>query len=164
MKKNLMSKGVDHTSMLSIFREVVSKSGIKENENLFFCGCQGPCYAMASFLCFGIRDLNLNLYFATDADIHRLWKLEYVKDLGIIATRKGEPVQAKVVVLMSGLVQVPFQNILKFIDHGLAKNGIIVGETVVPGLFEGKDWDKKIPFNFIFEFEMKNPNAFEVEG
>jgi hypothetical protein len=53
---------------------------------------------------------------------------------------------------------------LKFIDQGLAKNGIIIGETVVPGLFEGTDWDKKISFNFIFEFEMKNPTAFEVEG
>ena len=164
MKKILLSKGMDHTSMFSIFRELVLKSGIKENENLIFCGCQGPCYAMASFFCFGIRDLNLNLYFATDADLHRLWKLDYVKDLGIVATRKGDPVQAKVIVLMSGLVQVPFQNILKFIDHALAKDGIMIGETVAPGLFEKMDWDKKIPFRFIFEFEMRNPTAFEVEA
>ncbi len=163
MKKVLLSKGADHTSMFSIFREVILKTGIKENENLFFCGCQGPCYVVATFLSFGIRDLNLNLYFATDADIHRLWKLEFSKDLGIMAIQKEEPVQAKVAILMSGLVQVPFQNILKFIERDLAKNGIIIGETVIPGLFEGNDWDKKIPFNFIFEFEMKNPAAFALE-
>ena len=163
MKKVLMSKGVDHTSMFSIFREVILKTGIKENENLFFCGCQGPCYAMATFLSFGIRDLNLNLYFAADADIRRLWKLEFSENLGIVATHREEPVQAKVAILMSGLVQVPFQNILKFIERDLAKNGIIIGETVVPGLFEGNDWDKEIPFNFIFEFEMKNPTAFALE-
>lgn len=164
MKKNLMSRGPDHTSMLSIFRELVVKSGIKEKENLCFCGCEGPCYAMATFFCFGIRDLNLNLYFATDADIFRLWKLEVVKDLGIIATRKEESIRAKVLVLMSGLVQVPFGNILKFMDHGLAKDGIIIGETVIPGLFEEKNWDKRIPFNFIFEFEMINPASFQVES
>ncbi len=39
----------------------------------------------------------------------------------------------------------------------------MIGETVIPGLFEGNDWDKKIPFNFIFEFEMKNPTAFTLE-
>ncbi len=163
MKKVLMSRGADHTFMFSIFRELIVKTGIKEKENLFFCGCQGPCYAVATFLSFGIRDLNINLYFATDADIHRLWKLEFSKDLGIMATRKEEPVQAKVAILMSGLVQVPFQNILNFIDQGLTKNGMIIGETVVPGLFEEKGWDKKIPLHFIFEFEMTNPTAFALE-
>ncbi len=75
-----------------------------------------------------------------------------------------EPVQAKVATLMSGLLQVPFQNVVNFIDQRLAKNGIIIGETVVSGLFEEKGWDKKIPFNFIFEFEMRNPTAFALEA
>ena len=164
MRKKIISKGTDYTYMLPIFREVLLKSGMREKDNLIFAGCQGPCYSMATFLSFGIRDLNLNLYFAVDADIQQLWKLEYIKNLGVVASRKEDPVKAKGVILMSGLMSVPFKNILKFIKESLLGGGILIGETVAPGLFEEKGWDKQIPFNYLFEFSMENPTSFEVEG
>ena len=164
MRKKIISKGTDYTYMLPIFREVLLKSGMREKDNLIFAGCQGPCYSMATFLSFGIRDLNLNLYFAVDADIQQLWKLEYIKNLGVVASRKEDPVKAKGVILMSGLMRVPFKNILKFIKESLLGGGILIGETVAPGLFEEKGWDKQIPFNYLFEFSMENPTSFEVEG
>ena len=164
MRKKIISKGTDYTYMLPIFREVLLKSGMREKDNLIFAGCQGPCYSMATLLSFGIRDLNLNLYFAVDADIQQLWKLEYIKNLGVVASRKGDPVKAKGVILMSGLMSVPFKNILKFIKESLLGGGILIGETVTPGLFEEKGWDKQIPFNYLFEFSMENPTSFEVEG
>lgn len=164
MRKKIISKGTDYTYMLPIFREVLLKSGMREKDNLIFAGCQGPCYSMATLLSFGIRDLNLNLYFAVDADIQQLWKLEYIKNLGVVAYRKENPVKAKGVILMSGLMSVPFKNILKFIKESLLGGGILIGETVAPGLFEEKGWDKQIPFNYLFEFSMENPTSFEVEG
>jgi hypothetical protein len=195
--KKIISKGLDHTEMLSIFREVLLRSGIRKKDNLIFVGCQGPCYSMATLLSFGLRDLNLNLYFAPDADIQQLWRLEYVKNLGVVATQKENPVnpvrnssgalnpagiilkcdpaaeqrgiisngvKAKVLIIMSGLVMVPFEKVLKFVNEALEKGGVIIGETVVPGLFEDKGWDKQIPFNYLFEFSMKNPTSFEVDG
>ena len=162
MKKKLISEGKDYTYMLTIFREIILKSGIKENENLIFSGCQGTCYAMATFFCFGIRDLKLHTYFVLDSDINQLWRLEYVKNLGVIATRKENPIKAKVIVLMSGLMRVPFHNTLRLIDDALASDGIIIGETVVPGLFEKAKWDKEISFDYIFEFSMEKPSSFEV--
>jgi hypothetical protein len=161
--KKIISKGLDHTEMLSIFREVLLRSGIREKGNLIFAGCQGPCYSMATLLSFGLRDLNLNLYFAADADIQQLWRLEYIKNLGVVATQKENPIKAKVLIIMSGLVMVPFEKVLKFVNEALEKGGVIIGETVVPGLFEEKGWDKQIPFKYLFEFSMKNPTSFEVE-
>ena len=123
---------------------------------------------MATFFSFGIRDLKLNLYFATDADMSRLYKLEYQRGLGLVA-RKHEapqeaPVKAGVIVLMSGLTEIPFDHVLKFVDRALAKGGVVIGETVVAGLFEEKGWTEKILFNYIFEFAMRNPTAYELEG
>jgi hypothetical protein len=176
--KKMISKGLDHNEMLSIFREVLLRSGIREKENLMFAGCQGPCYSMATLFSFGLRDLNLNLYFAPDADIEQLRRLEYIENLGVVATQRKNPfspaaqqrdiisdgVKAKVLIIMSGLVMVPFKKVLKFVNEALEKGGVIIGETVVPGLFEEKGWDKQIPFNYLFEFSMKNPTSFEVEG
>ena len=164
MKKKILSKGADYTYMLPVFREVILKSGIKEQGALIFAGCQGPCYSMATLLSFGIRDLNLNLYFAVEADVQQLWRLEYIKNLGMVATRKENPIKAEGIMIMSGLIRVPFENILKFIRDALGDGGIIIGETVEPGLFEEKGWDKQIPFNYLFEFSMEHPTSFEVEG
>jgi hypothetical protein len=168
MKKKILWSGPDHTYLMTIFRNLILKTGIREPENLIFAGCEGPCFSMATFFSFGIRDLNLNLYFAADADMGRLWKLEYQKDLGMVA-RKHEapheaPVKAGVIVLMSGLTEIPFDHVLTFVDNALTKDGIIIGETVVAGLFEEKRWTEKIIFNYIFEFSMRNPIAYELEG
>ena len=195
--KKVISKGLDHTELLSIFREVLLRNGIREKDNLIFAGCQGPCYSMATLLSFGLRDLNLNLYFAVDADIQQLWRLEYIKNLGVVATQKENPinpvrnssgalnptgtipkcdpaseqrgiisngVKAKVLIIMSGSVMVPFEKVLKFVSEALEEGGVIIGETVVPGLFEEKGWDKQIPFKYLFEFSMKHPTSFEVES
>ena len=164
MRKKIISKGTDYTFMLTIFREIILKSGLKEQGTLIFTGCQGPCYSMATLLSFGIRDLNLNLYFAVEADIEQLWRLEYIKNLGMVTTRKENPIKADGIIIMSGLTRVPFENILKFIRIALGDGGIIIGETVEPGLFEGKGWSKQIPFNYLFEFSMEQPTSFEVEG
>ena len=161
MAKKLLMKGRDSTNLLPVFREMILNSGIKEGENLIWAGCQGTCYGMATFLTFGIRDLNFNLYYAVDADVQKLWKLEYMKDLGIIAVKRENPVMAKVLILMSGLTRVPFQNVSKIIDDVLASDGLIIGETVVPGLFEKEKWSQ-IPFRYVFEFSMENPSSFEI--
>jgi hypothetical protein len=168
MKKKILGSGADHTTLMTIFRNLILKTGISESENLVFAGCEGPCFSMATFFSFGIRDLNLSLYFATDADMGRLYKLEHQRDLGMVA-RKHEapheaPVKAGVIVLMSGLTEIPFDRVLTFVDKALAKGGIIIGETVVAGLFEEKGWIEKIMFNYIFEFAMRNPTAYELEG
>ncbi len=162
--KKVISTGADYTYMLPIFRELVLKSGVKEQDNLIFAGCPGGCYAMSVYFGFGIRDLNLNLYFAANSDIHQLWRLEYVENLGIVAARTEEPVKARVIVLMAGLCKFPVDYILRFINDALASDGIIIGETVVPGLFEEQEWDKQITFDFLFEFSMKNPTSFEVDA
>jgi len=75
--KRVISVGEDYIHVQPIFRELVLKSGIKEEDNLIFAGCQGGCYSIATYLGFGLRDLNINLYFATNADARELWRLEY---------------------------------------------------------------------------------------
>ena len=164
MKKKILWSGPDHTHLLTIFRNLILKTGIRESETLVFAGCEGPCYSMATFFSFVIRDLKLNLYFATDADMGRLWRLEHQRDLGIVARKHEAPVKASVIVLMSGLTEIPFAHVLTFVDKALAKGGIIIGETVVAGLFEEKKWDEKIIFKYLFEFSMRNPTAYELEG
>ena len=162
MKKKIRSTGKDHTSMLPIFRELILESGIKEQDNLIFAGCSGPCYSMATFFGFGIRDLNVNLYFAVDSDISQLWRLDDVENLGIVAARVERPLKAKVIVLMSALCAMPIEPTLKLIQEALVSDGVIIGETVEPGLFQKQAWDKRIPFNFLFEFSMENPRSFEI--
>lgn len=162
MGKKLITVGKDYTDMLPIFRKLVLKAGVKKGDHLIWAGCPGTCYAMATFFSYGLRDLGLNLYFALEADLSRLWRLE-LKDMGIIPTKKEDPIRAKVIVLMSGLLRVPFENVLKFVRDGLASDGAIIGETVVPGLFEKNKWDEQIPFRFIFEFSIENPTSFEVK-
>jgi len=164
MKKKILWSGPDHTHLLTIFRNLIIKSGIKEQQHLIFAGCEGPCYSMATFFCFAIRDLKLNLYFATDADMGRLWRLEHQRDLGIVARKHEAPVKASVIVLMSGLTEIPFAHVLTFVDKALVKGGVIIGETVVAGLFEEKKWDEKIIFKYLFEFAMRDPTAYELEG
>ena len=163
MEKNIITAGNDYTFMLPIFRDLVLKSGAKEGDNLIWAGCPGTCYSMATFFSFGLRDLGLNLFFAVDADIKNLWRLENINKLGIMATEKAEPLKAEIMVLMSGLLRVPFENILDLIRVALADNGAIIGETVVPGLFEKEKWNETIPFRFLFEFSMESPTSFEVK-
>jgi hypothetical protein len=164
MKKKILWSGPDHTYVMTIFRNLILKTGIRESENLVFAGCEGPCFSMATFFSFGIRDLKLNLFFATDADMGRSYKLEHQRALGMVARKHEAPVKAGVIVLMSGLTEIPFDRVLAFVDRALEKDGIIIGETVVAGLFEEKGWTDKLLFNYIFEFAMRNPAAYELEG
>ena len=164
MKKKILWSGADHTTLMTIFRNLILKTGISESENLIFAGCEGPCFSMATFFSFGIRDLKLNLYFAADADMGRSYRLEHQRDLGMVARKHEAPVKAGVIVLMSGLTEIPFDRVLAFVDRALEKDGIIIGETVVAGLFEEKGWTDKLMFNYIFEFAMRNPTAYELEG
>ena len=164
MKKKILWSGADHTTLMTIFRNLILKTGISESENLIFAGCEGPCFSMATFFSFGIRDLNLNIYFVTDADTDRLYKLGHQRDLGMVARKHGAPVKGGVIVLMSGLTEIPFDRVLTFVDRALTKGGIIIGETVVANLFEEKGWTEKIMFNYLFEFAMRNPTAYELEG
>lgn len=178
-EKRLISVGKDYTEMLPMFRNLVLRSGAKKGDCLIWAGCPGTCYAMATFFSYGLRDLGLNLYFAVDADFHRLWRLQLIKEVGVIASKKEDlenPIKAKVLVLMSGLLRVPFENVLKLVREGLASDGTIIGETVVPGLFQKENWgetvvpglfqkekwDEQIPFRFIFEFSMEKPTSFEM--
>ena len=162
-ERKVLAIGKDHNDMLPIFRSLVEKTGVQKGDALIWAGCEGACYAMATFFSYFLNDLGINLYFATDADINRLWRLELRKDLGMIATTKEDPIKAKVIVLMSGLVNVPFDNVLALIQGGLADDGVIMGETVVPGLFEGLKWHEQIPLRFLFEFSMERPTALELE-
>jgi hypothetical protein len=158
----LVLEGKDHTEMLPIFRSVVIKSGAKKGDRLIWAGCAGPCYSMATFFSYGLRDLGLNLFFASDGDINRLWRLVFRKELGIVATKRESPLKAKVIVLMSGLMQAPIEPVLTLAREGLEDDGIIIGETVVRGLFEKAKWQEKIRFHFLFEFTMERPTALEV--
>jgi len=157
----IISEGRDHTDMLPLFRSLVVKSGAKKGDALIWAGCQGPCYSMATFFSYGLRDLGLGLFFAPDADIERLWRLEFHKDLGFVAKSKESPVRAKVLVLMSGLLKAPFENVLRLTREGLQEDGVIVGETVVRGLFGQAKWHEKIPIRYVFEFSMERPIALE---
>jgi hypothetical protein len=160
--RRVISAGKDHTDMFPIFRSLVLDSGAREGDLLIWAGCPGPCYAMATFFSFSLRDLGLNLYFAVDADINKSWRLEFQKDLGFVATKKENPIKAKIMILMSGLVTVPFENVMRLASDNLAPDGIIIGETVIPGLFENVKWHDQIPFRFVFEFSMERPTAFEI--
>jgi hypothetical protein len=162
-ERNVLAAGKDHTEMFPMFRSLVERAGAKEGDALIWAGCEGACYSMATFFSYVLRDLGLNLYFATDADMTRLWRLEYQEDRGIIATKKENPVKAMVIVLMSGLVHVPFENVLALVRDGLTEGGSIIGETVVPGLFETLKWHEQIPFRFLFEFSMVQPTAVEMK-
>ena len=159
-EKKQLSVGKDYTEMVPMFRDLVLKSGVKKGDSLMWAGCPGTCYAMSTFFSYGLRDLGLNLYFALDADTSKVFRLE-LKDTGIVATKKEKLIKAKVLVLMSGLVRVPFENVLRLVREGLAEGGIIIGETVVPGLFEKNKWDQKIPFRYLFEFSIERPSSFE---
>ncbi|MDP6179623.1 MAG: hypothetical protein QGG48_07010, partial [Desulfatiglandales bacterium] len=79
-----------------------------------------------------------------------------------IATKKEEPLKAEIIILMSGLLKVPFEKILNLTRVALTDEGAIIGETVVPELFEKEKWDERIPFRFIFEFSMVSPTSFEI--
>jgi len=162
MKKKMITGGGDYTSLVPIFRDIVVKSGVRPQESVIFSGCPGPCYSMATFFGFGIRDLDLNLYFAVNAEINHLWRMEYVEKLGVLATERAAPLKAKAIVLMSGLTRMPLEKTLSLIQEALDQNGVIIGETVDPGLFEKEGWDKQIPFNFLLEFSMYNPSTYEI--
>ena len=157
-----MSEGKDHTDMFPIFRSLVLSSGAKQGDLLIWAGCPGHCYAMATFFSFSLRDLGLDLCFAVDADVDKSWRLELQKDLGFVAMKKGRPSQAKIIVLMSGLVTVPFENVLRLVRENLAHDGTVIGETVIPCLFENVKWRDQIPFRFAFEFSMERPTALEM--
>jgi hypothetical protein len=160
--RSVLAEGKDHTEMSPIFRSLVERTGVREGDALIWAGCEGACYSMATFFSYVLRDLGLNLYFATDADMTRLWRLEFKEGLGVVATKKEHPVKAKAIVLMSGLVHVPFGNVLALVRDGLTEGGSIIGETVVPGLFETLRWHEQIPFRFLFEFSMLQPTAIEI--
>ena len=161
-ERRVLSVGKDHTDMLPIFRSLVEKTGAKAGDALIWAGCEGACYAMATFFGYCLKDLGLNQYFATDGDLNRLWRLEVVRDLGMVASKKENSISAKVIVLMSGLANVPFENVLTLVRDGLAEGGTIIGETVVPGLFESLKWHELIPIRFLFEFSMERPTAIEM--
>ncbi|MCX8022355.1 MAG: DUF2124 family protein [Syntrophorhabdaceae bacterium] len=161
-ERRILLEGKDHNDMLSLFRSLIEISGIKEGESLIWAGCPGPCYSMATFFSCGIKDKNLNIFFAGDGDIKRLWQLEDLGDVGVTATKKVDPVQAKIIVIMSGLVHAPFGNVERLIKEGLAEGGVIIGETVIPHLFEDIRWTERIPFRYIFEFTMKEPKVIEI--
>jgi hypothetical protein len=162
-ERKVLAIGKDHTDMLPIFRLLVEKAGAKKGDALIWAGCEGACYAMATFFSYFLNDLGINLYFATDGDINRLWRLELREGVGMIATTKENPIKAEVIVLMSGLANVPFDNVLDLIQKGLADGGVIIGETVIPGLFEGLKWHEQIPLRYLFEFSMERPTALELE-
>ena len=163
-KRTLLAAGKDHTDMLPVFKSLIEKAGARRGEALIWAGCEGACYAMATFFSYFLCDLGLELYFATDADLNRLRRLEVRPDVGVVAAEKVPPVKGKIVVLMSGLVNVPFENVLRLVSDGLADDGVVIGETVVPRLFESEKWHEKIPMRFVFEFEMVRPAAFEIEA
>ena len=162
MNKKVISQGKDYTFMLPMLRTLVQKCRAKEDANLIWAGCPGTCYAMATFFSYGIRDLKLNLYFAVDADINNLWHLECNEEVGIIATRKAGSVKANIIILMSGLMKVPFENTLNLVRNSLEEGGKIIGESVVPNIYEREKWDEKISFSYHFEFTMENPRSYEV--
>jgi hypothetical protein len=161
-ERRVLSMGKDHTDMFPVFRSLVEKTGAKKGDALIWAGCEGACYAMATFFSCYLQDVGLGIYFATDADLSRLWRVKPVRGLGMVATEKVDPIKAKVIVLMSGLVNVPFENVLALIYNGLVNGGVIIGETVVPGLFESLKWHEKIPIRYLFEFSMERPTALEL--
>jgi hypothetical protein len=163
MRKSVLYQGKNYQDLLPGFREIILKSSITTNGRLVFGGCVGPCYAMATLLCFGIRDLGLNLFFAVNADLQQLTRLEYDRNLGIMSTNRQAPLKADAVVIMSGLCLLPIEKTRAFIKDGLIEEGIVIGEAPAHRFFEQNGWDKQIHFNFLFEFSMQNPTAFEID-
>ena len=139
-ERKILSRGTDHTDMFAIFRFLVERSGVNKGDALIWAGCEGACYATATFFGYCLEGLGLNQYFATDGDL----------------------IRAKVIVLMSGLANVPFENVLTIVRDGLAEDGLVIGETVVPGLFESLKWHEQVPIRFLFEFSMAKPTAIEM--
>ena len=162
MEKTAISTGQDFTSVLPVFRELILGTGIQPHDNLIFAGCPGPCYSMATFFGFGVRDLGLSLFFAADAAVDRLWKLGCNEELGMAAVGRSAPVKAKVIVLMSGLCSMPVEHALKLIESALTNDGMLVGEAPALGFFEDREWDREIHFDFLFEFSMVDPSSFRV--
>ena len=162
MKKEVISVGEDYTQTLPIFRDLILKSGARKKDNLIFAGCPGPCFSMATFFSSALGDLDLTQHFAADSDIDQLWRLDYMENLGITASRKVPPLKAKVLILMSGLCAIPVERTIAFIREALLAEGVIIGEAPAPGLFEAQGWAEKIPFHFLFEFTMKRPTSYKV--
>lgn len=157
--RKVISRCDDHTAMLSVFRELILSFGLERGDTVIFSGCPGPCYSMATFFAFAIRDLGLTIHFAVDSDYDRIWQLEYVSDLGMVVSKKVIASKAKLIVLMSGLASVPFQKTLDLVRNTLLPGGLTIGETVTPGLFETLGWDQLIPLNGLYEFEIRNPTG-----
>ena len=164
MKKKRVFTGKDYTFMQPVFKELLLRTGVIERDNIIFTGCPGACYSMATYLSFTLEGLKLNLYYCVSCNTKQIWKLRHIQDLGVVATQKVKAVKAKVVVLMSGLCRIPFEDILKFVDNTLLSSGKIIGDTVVPGLFEQQEWDKHIHFDYIFEYETVNPTSYEIHS
>jgi hypothetical protein len=162
MEKRLITTGRDYTRVMPVFRDLIVRSGIREGENLLFAGCPGACYSMATLLGFGLRDLDLNLFFAVDADIRQLWRLEQSQDLGVRAAGKAEPIKGRVIVIMSGLCTLPIEKATDFIEKSLGSEGVLVGEAPAPDFFEERGWIGKIPFHYLFEFSMENPTSYDL--
>jgi hypothetical protein len=161
-ERKALLDGKDHMDMFPLFRSLLASAGVKKGDTVIWAGCEGYCYSMATFFSYAILDLGLRIYFASEADIDKLWRLELMPGRGVAATEKAPPLKANVLVLMSGLVSVPFENVLNLVKGFLADDGVIVGETVVPGLFESLGWHDKIPFRFLFEFSMVHPAVAEM--
>lgn len=162
MDKTTIATGQDFTSVLPLFRELILEAGARPQDNLIFAGCPGPCYSMATFFAFAIRDLGLNQFFAADAEIERLWTLEWDETLGMAAGGIASPVRARVIVLMSGLCTLPVSRTERLIGSALTADGVLVGEAPALGFFEEREWHRKIPLDFLFEFAMAGPTSFRV--
>ncbi len=161
-EREVLSVGKDHTDMLPVFRSLILMTDAAPGDPLVWAGCPGPCYSMATFFSYGLRDLGLKLLFAADGDMDRLWRLECHKDLGMVVSGRESPVRAKVLVLMSGLMKAPFEPVLRLTREGLRQDGVVIGETVVEGLFEREKWHEKIRFHYLFEFSMQRPTTLAV--
>lgn len=160
MGKLVRAQGETYKEMLPLFRELVLESGLRKGDRVLWSGCPGTCYAMATFYSFGIRDLGFGIFFSVDSSLDEIWRLEYRDHVGVMATRKESPGKAELIILMSGLLRVPFEKTKKLVQEALADSGRVMGETVVPGLFERAGWTKEISFDSFFEFSMVNPAAF----
>ena len=74
------------------------------------------------------------IYFAADAKMSQLYRLDYRKPLGFVAQRERKAVRARILVLMSGLVHVPFEDTLKLVRGGLEPDGFHFTLVSDPGL------------------------------
>ena len=161
-ERRVLSAGKDHNDIFPVFRSMIERIGASRGDALIWAGCEGACYSMATFFSCQLLHLGLNLYFASGGDLKKVWRLEPVNGVGVVATERVAPIKAKVIILMSGLLDVPFQNVLTLVRNGLDDSGVIIGETVVPHLFESLRWHEQIPIRFLFEFSMERPMALEL--